>query len=166
LSNPPTPSDQPSAYEINRQNAQRAHDKLDDFHKYVNEAAIKTSELALRMALLINGGAAIALLTFVGTLPKEQKRIVADTLLWFAYGVATAAVAIALAYFTNYFMAGVASSKMRTWEHPYIQPGPKTGLYMALNRTCHIAAVICAVLSLAFFVCGVLSVRAALTLLT
>jgi hypothetical protein len=147
------------AFEVNRQHAQRAHDRLDEFHRYINEAAMKSGELALRMGLLINGGAAIALLTFIGSLPKEQKRAFAETLVWFASGVALAVAAIALSYFTNYFMAGIASSRLRTWEHPYIQEGPTTPRYRRLNIAFHIAAVVVGLASLA----AMLRVRDALT---
>ena len=150
-------------HEMKRQDAQRTHDKLDDFHRYVNEAAIKSGELALRISLLINGGAAVALLTFIGTLPKEQKHAFADNLVWFASGVALAVAALGLSYFTNYFMAGIATSNVRTWEHPYIQPGPTTPRYRALNISFHVAAILVGLASLAVFICGMLHVRNALT---
>ncbi len=165
MSSEQTPPNNPSHYEIERQHAQRAHDKIDAFHEYVNQAAIRASELALRNLLLINGGAAVALLTFVGHLPQPQKTAIANSLVWFASGVALAAGGTALAYFTNYFMAGVASSKLRTWEHPYVQPGPQTSMYIRLNRGFHIAAVFTAIASLAVFVCGMLEVRNALSAL-
>lgn len=159
---PPPFEFQKWVHELKRSEAERAHDKIDDFHRYVNEAAIKSGELALRIALLINGGAAIALLSFIGSLPKEQKRIFADTLVWFASGVALAGAAIALAYFTNYFMAGIASSKLRTWEHPYVQPGPTTPRFTGLNLFFHIASAATGIASLAIFICGMLHVRNAL----
>lgn len=149
--------------EINRQDAHRAHDKLDNFHEYVNKAAVKTGQAALRMSMLINGGAALSLLTFIGTLNREQKHEVADTLVWFASGVALAVVAIAASYFTDYFMAGIAGSKIKTFQHPYIQPGPNTKRYETLNFVFHLIAVGCGVVSLLMFVCGLLAVRTALS---
>jgi hypothetical protein len=154
------------ALEISREDAHRAHDKLDEIHRYVDQAAITAGQFALRMVLLINGGAAIALLTFVGSLPKEQKRLFANTLVWFASGVALAVAALALAYFTNYLMAGLASSRLRTWEYPYVQPGPTTSRYFILNRIFHYAAVIVGLASLAAFVFGMLRVRDALVYLS
>jgi hypothetical protein len=153
------------ALEIRREDACRAHDKLNELHRYVDEAAIAAGQSALRMSRLINGGAAIALLTFVGTLPKEQKRLFADTLVWFASGVALAVAALALAYFTNYFMAGVATSPLRTWVYPYIEPGPTTSRYTILNRIFHVSSVLVGLASLAAFVCGMLRVRDALAYL-
>lgn len=85
-SSPPNLDLQKWAHEQNTKAAERAHDKSEEFVLQVNEAAINGSNLALRMAMLINGGAAVALLTFVGGLSGEQKRAVAATLNWFAGG--------------------------------------------------------------------------------
>jgi hypothetical protein len=149
--------------ETRRREAEREHDRLNDFHRYVNEATIKTGELALRMLLLVNGGAAVALLTFIGTLPKDQKVAMANTLVSFAFGVALAAAGIAMAYLTNYFTGETTRSLVRTWDHPYSVPGPKTGLFTFLNIVFHIAAVALGIASLSAFVCGMLDVRSAFT---
>jgi cytochrome b subunit of formate dehydrogenase len=156
-------ADAQRAQEIIREDACRTHDKNEEFHRYVNKASIAAGQFALRMALLINGGAAIALLTFVGTLPKEQKRLFADTLVWFASGVVLAVAALALAYFTNYFMAEIARSRLQTWDYPYVRPGPATPRYTILNRIFHVGTVLVGLASLATFVCGMLRVRDALT---
>ena len=42
------------------QTAQRAHDRSNEFARQINEAAINAANLTLRMALLINGGAAVS----------------------------------------------------------------------------------------------------------
>jgi hypothetical protein len=149
-------------HELSRQDAQRAHDKLDEFHRYVNEAAINAANLALRMALLINGGAAIALLSFDGDLADPQKKAVAATLVWFAWGVLTSVAGIALAYFTNYCMAGVAYSMKKNGNPPYVEDGPTTPHWKLANRIFHIAAVLVGVASLVLFLIGMMSVRAAL----
>jgi hypothetical protein len=72
------------------------HDTWREFGLQANEAAIGAGNLALRMSLLINGGAAVALLTFVGPLPANQKRAVADTLVWFSSGIVAAVAGLAL----------------------------------------------------------------------
>jgi hypothetical protein len=87
---PPTAAElerQKWLHEQNQRAAERAHDTSKEVALQVNEAAISAGNLALRMSLLINGGAAAALLTFVGGLPANQKRAVADTLVWFASDV-------------------------------------------------------------------------------
>jgi hypothetical protein len=176
VSNQQTPSNQQPPFdyqkwlhEIRRQDAQRAHDKIDDFHRYVNEATIKSGDSALRAALLINGGAAVSVLAFIGGLVAqgkikvEQLNDVAGSLTWFAIGTACAVLAMAASYFTNYFMAGMASSKARKWEHPYLEDTPKTKWMQSLNRVFHVLAVIAGIGSLVIFVVGMLDVREAIT---
>src|SRR5664279_3937789 len=109
LSDQRPPSDHEKwTYELNVEHAQRAHDKADDFFASNNEAAIKTSELALRTLMLINGGAAVAMLAFIGGLTSKGTIVigkfgtVADSLTWFAVGVACAAAGTGLAYGTHY----------------------------------------------------------------
>jgi hypothetical protein len=146
--------------------AERAHDRTLEFFDGVNKAAMDTANLALRMSLLINGGAAVALLSFVGGLPTGQKKAVADTLLWFASGVAAAVTAMVLAYFTHYCMAGSEGSKIRKYEAPYIEAGPHTAVWRRCNYALHILSVIVGVGSIVLFVIGMVYVRSALTRLT
>jgi hypothetical protein len=73
-------------FEQGRRDAERAHDNNDEFFHKVNEAAITAANLALRMSLLLNGGAAISVLSFIGNLPAEKKPFVAGGLVWFAWG--------------------------------------------------------------------------------
>jgi hypothetical protein len=60
--------------------------------------------------VLINGGAAIAILTFLGGVASKERidfvkvGVVADTLKWFAFGVALAVLGMAFAYLTNFAM--------------------------------------------------------------
>jgi hypothetical protein len=147
--------------ELRRRDAERTHDAHTAYHRAGNEAALKTSELALRMSLLINGGAAVALLTFVGSLDAKQKVAIADSLIWFAGGVVLAVLAIGAAYFTHYFTVCSAASKQPIWDHPYFKPGPRTQFFSRLTSISHVAALLLGSASLAMFVCGVLAVRSA-----
>jgi hypothetical protein len=94
-------------HELKREDAQRAHDRIDEFGKAINIAAIENANLALRYVLLINGGAAVAVLGFIGALvgrvalsgvilPKIADA--ASSLTWFGAGVAAAALAMGFAY--------------------------------------------------------------------
>jgi hypothetical protein len=153
---------------MRREDAQRAHDKIDEFFTSINEATITTSSLALRMAMLINGGAAIAILTFIGGLvSKDGIEIakldkVANSLTWFALGVVSAVAGICFAYLTHYAMAGVASSKTKKWEPPYVEAGPSSVIWRRLNIVFHLLALIAGLASLSLFIMGVFSVRAAI----
>lgn len=156
-------------HELRREDAQRAHDKIDEFHDHVNEAAVRTADLALRMAMLINGGAAIAVLAFIGGLISKDRIApgqlpnVATSLAWFAFGAVIPVAGMALSYLTNYCMAAVASSQTKKWEHPYIEPGPRTAFWRRLNIIFHVLAFGAGLASLIFFVVGMLSVKGAIT---
>jgi hypothetical protein len=159
---PPPLTHQRWLHEQQRGVAERVHDTADEFHRQVNEAAISAAYLALRITLIINGGAAVALLSFNGHLPQKQMTVVAGTLLWFAWGVVCSAAGIALAYFTNYCMAGAATSKIKSYQPPYVSDGPNTWRWLLANRIFHILAILAGLCSLAFFIVGMFSVRAAL----
>jgi hypothetical protein len=146
-------------FERIRNEAERAHDKSNEFHTYVNKAAIDGSNLALRTLVLINGGAAIAMLAFLGTVAKDQSNLskigeVAHTLRYFAIGVALACAGMALAYFTHFFMVSVETFKDRTYVHPYVVETAKSRRFMSDNRVFHVLPVLAAAASLAMFVIG------------
>ena len=150
-------------HEQNAKAAERAHDREEEFARQTNDAAINGANLAIRMALLINGGAAVALLTFVGNLPAGQKQAIARTLDWFAWGVAAALAALALAYFTNYFIVGKIRSRIWTYEPPYVKDGPTTKRRNIVVLLFRCLAIFVGIGSLVLFIGGMLAVRAALT---
>ena len=53
-------------YRRSMEEAHRAHDVLTDFYTSINESTIKSADAALRTFLLVNGGAAVAVLAFMG----------------------------------------------------------------------------------------------------
>jgi hypothetical protein len=162
---PPTPAEvehQKWLHEQSQRVADRAHDKSRELLNQANQAAIEIGNLALRNALLINGGAAIALLAFIRDLPPDQRQAVANTLVWFASGVAAAVAAFAFAYFTNFYAARVEGSKKWNAQPPYVEDGPTTKHQTIMKGTFHTLSVITGVGSLALFIVGMLDVRAAL----
>jgi hypothetical protein len=171
MANQPPPSpptkeqieQQKRLHEQNAEVAQRAHDRSNAFARQINEAAINAANLTLRMALLVNGGAAVALLTFIGSLPGEQKRAVAATLDWFAWGVAAALAGLACTYFTNHGLAVQERSKAFTDVPPYVIGGANTKRWRSVVLVFRILAIIVGSASVVLFLVGMLSVRAALT---
>lgn len=159
------------AHELQRQDAQRAHDKTDDFFDLANEAAVKAAESALRMAMLINGGAAVSVLAFIGGLVSQgrvkidQLSGIADSLALFAIGTALSVGAMAASYFTHYFMGGIAASQIRMWEHPYLKDAPKTKTMRRCNFGFHMLAIVLGLASLGMFVYAMFNVREAITYL-
>src|SRR4051794_1521431 len=76
-----------------REEAHRAHDNSVAFHTYVNQATMESANIALKTLIVINGGAAIAILTFLGGVASKDKidlahvTPVAMTIRYFAIGV-------------------------------------------------------------------------------
>jgi hypothetical protein len=58
-----------------RDDAKRAHDVSIEFHSYTNKAAIDGANLALRTLVVINRGAAIAVLTFLGGVASKDRML-------------------------------------------------------------------------------------------
>jgi len=162
-------SDVPPPYELQRQDAQRAHDRLGQFQRSVNEAAIKGGDAALRAALLINGGAAVSVLAFIGGLAAQdrikldQLKAVADSLMLFAFGVVAAVVGMGLAYLTNLITAIHAGSVERLSHPPYLRPGKNTATLSRMRNSFHAAAVVATLASIALFVWGMFDVRNAIS---
>jgi hypothetical protein len=87
--------------ELQREDAIRAHDQAQEFETKTNEATVASGQVAIRTAILINGGAAIAVLGLIGGLVGQGKLRVAQlssvtrTLMWLAFGAASGIAALA-----------------------------------------------------------------------
>jgi magnesium-transporting ATPase (P-type) len=143
-----------------REEAHRAHDNSLAFHTYVNQATIESANIALKTLIVINGGAAIAILTFLGGVASKDKinlanvTPVAMTIRYFAIGVGLTLAAMAFSYLTNYFMAGIERGRLKTYTHPYVADGPDTPRQRWWNRLFHILSFGCAFASLILFGIG------------
>ena len=92
------------------------------YAEWSNKAAIDNANHALRTLILINGGAAIAILAFLGAVISSDTNQFADDIVvvtspiaWFAWGVALATLGMAFAYFTNYCI----TTSIQEREHFY-----------------------------------------------
>jgi hypothetical protein len=147
-------------HDLLREDAHRAHDNSTAFHTYVNQATIESANIALKTLIVINGGAAIAVLTFLGGVASKDKidfanvAPVAMTIRYFAAGVALTLAAMAFSYLTNYLMAGVELSRLKTYVHPYVTEGPNTANHRWWNRLFHILSFGFALASLVLFLIG------------
>jgi hypothetical protein len=154
-------------HDLQREDAHRAHDKATDFYNQINEATIKSSEITLRTCFLINGGAAVSVLAFMGGLESKgligapEFAPIADSLLKFAFGVVAAVAGMGLSYVVQYLTALYVRSMENVWEHPWVKPGKRTRLFGILKVSTHVLAVLVSVSSVVFFVYGIYSVRGA-----
>ena len=153
----------------NMDEARRAHDRLDEFAQSINDSAIKSADAVLRNCLLINGGAAVAILAFMGAVISKDAgshKIIGDiagSLTYFAWGVIASVVALGLSYIVHFLTYKTATSQKKVWEYPYIVPGKDTAWWGRLKITLHLLAVALAVLSAVLFVIGLFAVKHAVT---
>ncbi len=135
-----------------------------DAFKWHNEAAAKSGRVATRVLLLINGGAAVALLGLIGALAGaecfEDRQIqrFGSNLVWFTWGLVAAAAALSLVYLVNYCHAGAARTQIA-------KPGSSFGHWLWPAHVFSFGAILAGVLSLAMFVLGMFAVRDSLSLL-
>lgn len=156
-------------HEQQRQDANRAHERDDVAWGQANEAAIGSANLALRTLVLINGGAAVTVLTFMGSLFGKSNLTAASIsqvtapLIYFALGVAVATFAMATAYLTNYATAGIISSRTKSFSEPFITESKRSKRWRWSYLVFIVLSIIFALSSLALFNCGMISVQASIS---
>lgn len=165
-------SNNDSEYERHRHqidDARLAHSDWRSYIDFANEAAISLTATATKGFLLINGGAAIAMLGFIATVSNGSGPLALNisasigALVWFAWGVLAAASCSGLAYCVMYLQVAVASNVTYTWEHPYIVGKPISKGLRWFTDAVHITAVLTGVASLVFFWLGVSDIAGAVT---
>jgi hypothetical protein len=119
-----------------------------------DDATVNSGTAAVKTALLINGGAAAAVLAFIGGLANDGRvaatdiHIIADGLVWFGIGVLGAAVSMGLAYFANRAILETVYNNSRLWK--------------ITSAGFQVATVLAVVGSLVVFVLGLWEIRAAI----
>src|SRR5262245_8575990 len=118
----------PDAYELNRRDAERAHDNHAAFVSKMNEAALETGQLALRTTVFLTVADPIAVRSLLGTIAVNVKigigqlSAMAGAIVLFAIGVAVGAVGLGCAYLTLYDNDRAAHSHELVFEPPYVEP--------------------------------------------
>lgn len=147
---------QEKAQNLLREDAKREHDRVLSIAEKKDEATIKSAEGVIRILLLLNGGAAVSLLAFVGNLVSKDRltavQLIAGSLIRFALGVVSVAVCAGFAYATHYAHVETAYTLDRTWEHPYIRESKLSKRWRCIGRLFHIFALLAAIASLILFV--------------
>ena len=155
--------------DLDRKTAERAHENLTEFTRQNYEAAFKSGQIALRTVVLVNGGAAIAVLFFLSAIAAKvsvaQISVVAHSLIWFVAGITCGLIALTCAYLTNLYDANVGTSVSQTWQYPYSQPGRYTHYFVRISRFVHILAIVAGTASLLLFIVGMWDIRSAIILL-
>lgn len=153
-----------------RRLAERYHDRNLTFLVKNNEDAVNAGNVAMRTLVLINGGAAIALLAFLGSLVSdnegEQLTLLAGPLTWFAWGVAAAAAAMILAYFVSYFSSRGSTARALSYDYPYDLETPASKRWASRETWSHVLALVAAIVSLSLFIYGMFEITDAVGLVS
>ena len=154
--------------DLNRDSAKREHDRWHELFDQANESAIKTSETALKAALIVNGGATVSILAFVGGLVGNRLvrvsdlQAVSESLSAFAAGVAVAVLAHGFAYVTHFLHAAWIDSFKLEWDIPYVRRGPTTAACELRKAAVHFLGVVSYLGSFVAFCVGVSRIKDAI----
>lgn len=127
----------------------------------LNERAVDLASATLKALLLLNGGAAVAMLGFVasisghGTFDQLNLSKTISVLQLYALGAAFAGLATGISYIVMYMQAILVINQEFIDEKPYVQKGEKFVKIYRSYAAVHLLAVCIAILSFAFFLLGV-----------
>jgi hypothetical protein len=150
-----------------REDAKWTYEQIRSAAEKIDEAAIKSAENVVRTLLLINGGAAVSFLAFIGglaskdRLPATQLYSIAGSLIPFAFGVACAALCGCLAYLTHFSHTKILYTVLESW--PNVHETVRTKCWQRVRRVFHFLAAVAALASLGLFVYGMFDVRSAIS---
>jgi hypothetical protein len=147
--------------------AQREHDRLDRSAAALFPAVANFAVETLKAAALVNGGAAAAMLAFIGT---GRQPVTLDTirgLELFVAGLLVAAAATAVAYLTQFFYLREMQKMSYVWAFPFAEATPASKRAKWLATMLHILGVVfvllaygCAVAGLVFVASGLVPMPA------
>lgn len=149
--------------------------KIDYQHQHEVNRAMFDSTLeaggqTLKSLFLLNGGATVAILTFLGNIPEKSPLMGSslflatsgETAVNFAYGTAAAVSAMGIRYFTQYlYTSSTELNRVLTYrptqeEHDdYLARRKSAKNYYRIGNSLNFLSISAAALSLAFFIYGV-----------
>lgn len=140
--------------------AEHAHDRSKELQFKLIDAATRDAQEAMKVALAINGGAAIAVLAFLGAVASREVWVLVlirdlfYSLFWFAAGVFSASVTAACAYFSNSLYAASHNNMAQDYKYPYVHETDQSKRKFKLARWFNRAGIGFAMISLIAFVVG------------
>ena len=152
--------------------ARFTHESLRDQIVQVDEYAVRMGEGAIKASLLINGGALVALLAFLGNLAKFDADLrnlnnLRFPMILFAAGVLSSTVGLGLSWAANFCSARALINYRMDFEFPFIHKQPKAVYYDRATSALQVLAIIFGVAPLICFAIGAwLASDALITLLS
>jgi membrane protein YqaA with SNARE-associated domain len=143
------------------------------FRRRADQFAVTAGNNALRALIIINGGAAVAMLAFIGHLVSagNGKLILTLPLLtapleWFGWGVALATLGTGFGYLTNFSLGRASGEKKFSYRYPYVAETEKSRKARKFVVGFQWCAMIATGVSLYSFVYGMIEIQAAVGSLT
>lgn len=161
-----------AAEKLNREDAILEHDRHYQRTSKMAERAVQAGQVTVRTAVIVNGGAAISILAFIGGLVGQGRlsiqniSTVADSLLWFAAGIVCGVGSLGSSYLAQYSDKWGLELKQTAWQAPYVRDTRGSIWWVRSALLMRITGIVTGVLSLAFFVAGMLNVHQAITSLS
>lgn len=155
--------------DLNRQYAIAAHERSYQSIADARKSALDAATTTVRLLILINGGAVVALLAFAGALETGESGSavtlgsLAMSIRWFALGVGLSAFAAACIYFVSMLDAEILASVKHIWEHPYVLEEKGATRRLVIRGIFYWSGLLLALGSLAGFFVGVFQVTEAIT---
>ena len=153
-------ADNPPTIEQKQRAAERQHDFVNDLGKRLVEAATRDALEAIKIVFLLNGGAAVAVLTFISSISSRSTNHSAlkpllDSLYWFCAGLVLAGLTVFVAYLCNSLYSAHLLKQDKIWEYPYLRENASSKRQLKWATGLNIFGILFAVASLATFVRGV-----------
>ncbi len=152
---------------IERYLANRTHDRYYSYFDTLNQDTAQLGKSVTQALLLINGGAAVAILALAGTLaslPDSDLSSRGDEvtlpLRLFAWGVVASAAGLALAWVANMFGLTIEGKKELTWERPFVGEPKDAWLLGRLQLLFQFLCVLSVAAALLSFLWGILAAEA------
>ncbi|MEM7212391.1 MAG: hypothetical protein AAF479_10945 [Pseudomonadota bacterium] len=151
----------------NTEMANNAHKNAYEAANKSNLAQIENANIALKSIFLLNGGAAVAMIAFLGSavgtdnLPDGIRlSLVFAPIVYFGWGVALAAIATVIAYSANSCITRSLYGYDLDWTHPYVHENDESRLYKKWGEGLIVIGFLTVLASIALFTIGVYEVRA------
>ena len=143
------------------QESDRIHQLQSERSSMLLSAALENANLAIKSTMLINGGAAIAILAFIGQMndneDKELELVISLTrsLILFAIGAGFSTAAIIFGYFSNYSYFESSQYMSASHEYPYLQTNVSSKKWRKIAISFHTIGIFCVITSISLFIYGV-----------
>lgn len=143
--------------------ASRAHETETEYGRAAGVAAASTGMETVKAILLINGGACVAILAFIGTFTSSGRATpeLTSPLIWFAAGALFAVVSAALGFLTNQSYAAASNAKTRHFDEPYVRETDASRRHQVAGAITRWLSIGCAIAGMLAFVGGVFDANCA-----